>query len=181
MRILFSVPLALSIVASLFAAPVVAQQTSPANQAAPERPQVVSRFDEQTVRYLLEDVQANWQVERSPDGGLTYRASAPGGLNFVAAPRSCGTEVGCVGLVLVALFDDVQVDDAARLDAFINGHNDKFPTAKVMRDAQGMIALQAYINAAYGISYRNAQAQLLVFGQDISALARALAEFEQSQ
>lgn len=150
-----------------------------AQQASPPRPQAVTQFDDQTIRYLLEDVQATWQVERAADGGLNYRASAEGGINFVAAPRACDEQGQCLGLVLVAVYTGIQVNDPARLDAFVNQYNDQYPTAKVMRNAQGVVALQAYVNAAFGTSYRNVQAQLLVFGQDISNLARALTAFEQ--
>lgn len=153
-------------------APAIAQQQQP------QRPQVVTQFDDLTVRYLLADVQATYTVEQDNAGQLTYRASTEGGINFVLAPRSCTAEQGCLGLVLIAVFTDVNAPSTAALDTFINQFNDRFPTAKVMRGGQGMVALQGYINAAYGTSYRNVQAQLLVFGEDISNLSRALLELE---
>lgn len=160
------------------AAPAAAQQAPQQSQA---RPDWVTQFDDQTLRYLLADLQATWTVEQGQDGSLTYRASTAGGINFVLAPRSCDAQSGCVGLLLVALFDEVNVSNAAQLDAFVNRFNDTQPTAKVMRNAQGMVALQAYVNVAYGVTYRNVQAQILVFGQNITNLSRALVQFEQTQ
>ena len=39
--------------------------------------------------------------------------------------------------------------------------------------------LQSYLNAAFGVSYANAQAQLLVFGQEIGKLREALTAFSE--
>ena len=156
------------------AAPVAAQQ----QQQQPQRPQVVTQFDDLTIRYLLADIQATYTVENDSQGQPTYRASAEGGFNFVLAPRACTPEQGCVGLVLIALFTDINAPSPAALDAFINRFNDQFPTAKVIRNGQGMVALQSYINTAYGSNYRNVQAQFLVFGENISSLSRALVALE---
>ncbi len=147
-------------------------------QQQPQRPQAVSQFDELTIRYLLADIQATYTVEQDAEGQATYRASAEGGFNFVLAPRACTPEQGCVGLVLIALFTDVRTPSGPALDSFINQYNDRYPTAKIMRNGQGMIALQSYINVAYGSSYRNVQAQLLVFGENISNLSRTLVAME---
>lgn len=152
-----------------------------AQQQPPQRPEAVNRFDEQTIRFLLTDVQATWTVEQNADGTVNYRASAEGGINFVMAPRACDAEAGCVGLVLIAVFTGINARDPAQLDTFVHRFNDTYPTAKVIRNPDGVLALQAYINAARGISYGNAQAQLLVFGQDISNLSRALTQFESEQ
>lgn len=149
-----------------------------AQQQQPQRPQAVSQFDELTIRYLLADIQATYTVEQDAEGQATYRASAEGGFNFVLAPRACTPEQGCVGLVLIALFTDVRTPSGPALDSFINQYNDRYPTAKIMRNGQGMIALQSYINVAYGSSYRNVQAQLLVFGENISNLSRTLVAME---
>lgn len=154
-------------------APASAQQ-----QQQPQRPQAISQFDELTIRYLLADIQATYTVEQDSEGQATYRASAEGGFNFVLAPRACTQEQGCVGLVLIALFTDVRTPSGPALDSFINQYNDRYPTAKIMRNGQGMIALQSYINVAYGSSYRNVQAQLLVFGENISNLSRTLVAME---
>lgn len=159
-------------------APAAAQQAPAQTQAQSARPDWVGRFDDQLMRMLMQDLRASWTVEQSAEGLTTYRASAEGGINFVAVPRSCEDQNGCVGLVVIALFNDVNVNNAARLDAFINAFNDRQPTAKVMRDPQGMVALQAYINAANGITYRNLLAQMVVFGQNITTLSRALIELE---
>lgn len=161
--------------AMALAAPLAAQQQAPQQ---PQRPQAITQFDDLTIRYLLADVQATYTVEQDNEGQRTYRASAEGGFNFVLAPRACTPETGCVGLVLIALFNDVNVPSTVSLDDFLNRYNDRYPTAKVLRNDQGMIALQGYINAAYGTSYRNVQAQFLVFGEDISNLSRALVALE---
>lgn len=165
--------------------PAVSQQQAPpqqgqAQQAQQQRPQVVTQFDDTTVRYLLADVQANWRVEQGADGAPVYRANAGEGLNFTLAPRACSPEGTCVGLMMIAVFENVDLSDPAGLDALLNSFNDSNPTAKVLRSPQGVVALQGYVNAAYGISYRNAQAQFLQFGENIVAVSRALAAFEQA-
>lgn len=144
----------------------------------PQRPQFVTQFDDTTIRYLLADIQATYQVEQASDGSNVYRATAEGQINFTLAQRACATETGCPGLMLIALFTNLQVSDATRLDAFIHQFNDQNPTAKLIRGPRNVVALQAYINASYGITYRNAQSQLLVFGENIVTTSRALANFE---
>lgn len=160
---------------------VLALSGSPAlaQQQAPQRPQIVTQFDNTIVTMLLQDVQATWQVEAAPDGNLNYRAQADGGLNFTLAPRSCTPEAGCLGLMMLAVFTGVNAQNAAQLDALLTRLNDSSATIKVFRDPQGVVILQSYANAAGGISYRNAQAQLLLFGEDIVIVSRALAQFEQ--
>lgn len=152
-----------------------------AQQQQPQRPQVVSQFDDTMVRYLLADVQATYRTEQASDGSSVYRASAEGGINFTLAQRSCAPETGCLGLMLIAIFTDVPIRDPARFDAFVHAFNDQNPTAKMIRSPDGVVAIQSYINAAYGISYRNAQVQFVVFGQNIVQASRALAAFEQQQ
>jgi hypothetical protein len=130
---------------------------------------------------LLLDVQATWQVEQ-PQGGLpNYRASAEGGISFTVSPRACSPEQGCLGLLLIAVFTGVDASNLLALDGYINTINDRSPTAKVFRTDEGVVLLQAYINSAYGISYANAQAQILVFGQDINMMREALAAFQESR
>ena len=156
--------------------PLAAQQQTPQQ---PQAPQVVTRFDDQTLRFLLQDIQATWRYEQVSDGSTVYRASAEGDINFTLAPRACSPEGGCTGLMVIALFQGVNAPSAAQLDAFINQFNDLHPTAKVLRSPEGTVALQTYVNAAYGVSYRNVQEQFLVFGQNISILSQALTRFEQ--
>ncbi len=156
-----------------FAAPVSAQQAAPRSD-----PQVVTEFNAPTITRLLTDVQADWRIEASAQGEINYRASAEGGLNFTLAPRACSPETGCLGLMVLAVFTGVDTTDPARIDAFLNDLNDQSATAKVYRSGDGIIILQAYINSSYGISYANAQAQLLVFGQNIVAVSGALSAFE---
>ena len=167
-----------SFVSTILATCALALSAPASAQQQPQRPQVVSQFDDLTIRYLLADIQATYTVEQDAEGQATYRASAEGGFNFVLAPRACTPEQGCVGLVLIALFTDVRTPSGPALDSFINQYNDRYPTAKIMRNGQGMIALQSYINVAYGSSYRNVQAQLLVFGENISNLSRTLVAME---
>ena len=50
-----------------------------------------------------------------------------------------------------------------------------------MRNPQGVVAMQAYINASFGISYRNLQAQVLVFGDNIVDASAALGQLSQAQ
>lgn len=156
------------------AAPALAQEQQP------PRPQVVGQFDSATVTALLQDVQSTWAVDQDADGNTNYRANAEGGINFTLAPRACSEETGCLGMMMIAIFTGLNPPSTAQLDAFLNDFNDSSATAKVFRNEQGIVVLQGYVNASYGISYRNAQTQLLIFGQDIVALSRALAAFEQA-
>ena len=160
---------------AITATPALAQQTQP----APQRPDFVTQFDNTMVTNLLRDVQATWQVEQAADGSVNYRAQAEGGLNFTLAPRACSQQNGCLGLMMLAVYTGVNTQDLARLDAFLNQLNDSSATVKVFRNPQGVVILQGYINAAGGITYRNTQAQLLLFGEDIVNVSRALAQFEQ--
>lgn len=172
-----------SVLSSVFASLALAIALSPvAGQQPtqqPQRPGVVSQFDDTMIRYLLADIRATHRVERASDGSTVYRASAEGQINFTLAPQACSQETGCRGLMLIAIFNDLRAPDPTRLDAFVNSFNDRNPTAKLIRGPNGIVALQAYINASFGISYRNAQAQMLVFGENIVQTSRALAAFEQ--
>jgi len=150
-----------------------AQQTQP-----PPRPEFVTQFDNTMVTYLLQDVQATWQVEQLEDGNVNYRAQAAGGLNFTLAPRACSEQTGCVGLLMLAIYTGVNASNGAQFDAFLHRLNDSSATIKVFRNPNGVVILQGYINAAGGITYRNTQAQLLLFGEDIVTVSRALAQFE---
>ena len=163
-----------------FVASVLAISSTPAvaQQQAPERPQIITQFDQLMVTYLLQDVQATWTVETDAQGNTNYRASAEGGINFTLAPRACSEQSGCLGMMMLAVFTGVNAPSMTELDAFLNRLNDTSGTIKVFRNAQGVVVLQEYMNAAGGISYRNAQAQLYVFGEDIVAVSRALAQFE---
>ena len=167
----------LTAILGLAAASVPATLTAQQAPSQP-RPQMVQRFDHQTVRSLLDAVEVEWKIDQDASGNLTYRASAESGATFVAIPQSCETDAGCLGLVLVAAFEGIKVANPGRLDAFVHRFNDSFPTAKVVRSGPGTVTLHAYINAAYGTTFQNAQAQMLVFGQDIANLSRALVALE---
>ena len=45
----------------------------------------------------------------------------------------------------------------------------------------GVVVLQSFINAQSGISYANARAQLLVFGQEIVKVRKTLTDFGQGR
>ncbi|MHA7818572.1 MAG: hypothetical protein ACX930_02870 [Erythrobacter sp.] len=176
MRIISTLSTVLATLAlATMGAPTLAQQ----QVQQPQRPQVVAQFNDTMVRYLLADIQATHRVEPGNDGFSIYRATTGEGINFTLAPRACSADVGCQGLMLLAVFSDLRSPDSPRLDTFIHIFNDRNPTAKLIRGPNGIILLQGYINAAFGISYRNAQAQLLVFGQNIVKTSQALAAFEQ--
>jgi len=179
MRNFTKIPAALSAFAALamFAVPVSAQQQQPAGQA----PQVVSQFDEATITRLLRDVQATWRTETNAQGEINYRASAEGEINFTLAPRACSPQTGCLGLMMIAVYTGIDTSNPAQLAAFLHDLNDRSATAKVYRSNGGVVILQAYINSSYGISYANAQAQLLVFGQNIVAVSQELAGLERGR
>lgn len=161
------------------ASPAAAQQ----QRQAPAQGQTVliNQFNDAVITQLLRDVQATWQVENGPQGVVNYTANAEGGLNFVLSPRSCSPDGGCRGLVMLALFDGLNVTNSAELDTVIHRFNDLDATAKVYRAGNDTVLLQGYMNAAYGITYDNARAQLLVFGQDIVSVSRTLTAFEETQ
>jgi hypothetical protein len=138
-------------------------------------PPAIAQFDDATISRLLLDGQATWRVEGGPDGRPVYRASVQDGLAFTVQPQACGPEAGCLGLVLIATFAPVEGLSLAALDDMLNRFNDANSSAKAYRTAQGVVLQQAYINAAFGISYANARAQTLVFGRNCTALQEALA------
>ena len=82
-----------------------------------------------------------------------------------------------MGLLLIAIFTRSDSRNLGELDALLHRYNDLNPNGKVYRMENGTVVLQGYINAAYGISYANAQAQLLVFGQEIAKLRKTLTDF----
>ena len=157
------------------AAPAAAQQ------AQGPAPQVVSQFDDLTIRYLLADMQVEWTVERGETGDLVYRAIGSGNMNFMLMPAACRPGEGCVGLVLMAVFTGLQPNNVGQLDAYLHQFNDTYPSAKLIRTASGPIILQGFINATGGVSYRNVQAVVGDFLENIGTAGRALASFEQSQ
>lgn len=172
MRIYSLISIGIAALAAM-ASPVSAQQSA--------APQVVTQFDNATITRLLTDIQATSRIELNDQGEANYRASAEGGLNFTLAPRACSAETGCMGLMLLGVFTGVDTSNQAAIDAFLNDLNDQSATAKVYRSGDGVVILQGYINAAYGISYANAQAQLLIFGQNIVSVSQALSAFESAR
>lgn len=145
---------------------------------AQEKPVVVSRFDNSTIPHLLRDVQTTWTVEQGADGQAIYRVKADGGVAFTVTPRACSAERRCVGLLLIAVFTRGDGRTLADLDNFLSNYNDNNPNGKVYRVQDGeAVVLQGYINAANGIRYANAQAQLLVFGQELAKIRAQLTEF----
>ncbi|MEL7197342.1 MAG: hypothetical protein AAGL10_03415 [Pseudomonadota bacterium] len=141
---------------------------------AQSAPPIIVQFDDATIARLLLAVEANWQTQAGAEGRVVYRANAQGGINFTLVPRACSEEQGCLALVVLANFTGVQVENASVLDNFVHRFNDANPSAKVYRIGENGIVLQAYINSAQGISFANAQAQLLVFGQDLIVLREEL-------
>ncbi len=155
----------------------VLAQGQPQAQAAPQNPQVVTQFDAATISRLLLDVQTTWQVETDANGGTVYRAQAGNGLSFALSPRACTPQQGCVGLLMLATFVREDARPRAEVDDFINEYNNLSPSSKAVRAGDQAIVLQGYVNSSYGISYANAQAQLLVFGQEIQKMRASLTEF----
>ncbi len=153
--------------ASLIASPAQAQTQQ----------QVVTQFDAATISRLLLDVQANWQVEQGANGETIYRAQAGEGLAFALTPRACSAEQGCLGLLMVATFTRSDERSLAEIDEFINQYNNLNANSKAVRAGNEAVVLQSYINSAFGISYANAQAQLLVFGQEIQKMRSELTTF----
>ncbi len=166
MRVLGAIAaLVLAMGATLGSAPALAQ------------PQVVIQFDAPTVSRLLLDVQATWQVEQDGNGGTVYRAQAGETLAFALSPRACSAEQGCVGLLMLATFTRNDERSRSEIDEFLNVFNNLNANSKAVRAGDQAIVLQGYINSVYGISYANAQAQLLVFGQEIEKMRRELTAF----
>lgn len=157
--------------ASLLAFPAQAQN----------EPQVVTQFNDTTISRLLLDVQASFDIEAGPDGQKVYRANADGGIAFTLSPRACSAQNGCAGLLQMAVFTRSDGRSLAEIDEFINHYNDRNPNGKVYRMEDGTVVLQGYTNAIYGISYANAQAQLLLFGQEIAKLRSELTAFSEGE
>ena len=157
--------------ASLLAAPAQAQSQQ----------QVVTQFNDSTISRLLLDVGTSWNIEGGPEGQKVYRVSAEGGVNFTLSPRACAAETGCVGLLLVAVFTRNDQRSLGELDQLLNRYNDVNPNGKAYRIEDGTVVLQGYINAVYGVSYANAQAQILVFGQELGKLRNELTVFSEGE
>jgi hypothetical protein len=160
--------------------PSQTQQTLQTEQAPlnPQRPQVVTQFTDPIVQRLLLDLQSTWQVEPNPEAEPNYRAVSSTGISYTVSPRSCSEERGCSALLVLSVFTGVDTSDLLALDGFLHRINDRLPTAKVYRADGSIIILQTWINAAGGITYRNAQAQMLIFGRDVDEVRRALAAFQ---
>lgn len=135
---------------------------------------VIARFDDSTISRLLLDVEAQFQIEPGAEGVNVYRARAGEGIAFTVSPRACSEQNGCAGLLLIAVFTLDPGSVPEDLDQQLHRYNDVNPNAKVYRAESNVLVLQGYINSAFGISYRNAQAQLLVFGQEIGKLRDTL-------
>ncbi len=148
---------------------------------AQNQPQVVTQFNDSTISRLLLDVQANFNIEAGPGGEKVFRATAGQSTAFTVSPRSCSADAGCVGLLLIATFTRSDTRSLAELDTLLNRHNDLNSNAKIYRLPDGTVVLQSYINAAQGISYANAQAQVLVFGREIGKARDALTEFSEGR
>jgi len=146
---------------------------------AQSQQQVVTEFNDSTISRLLLDVGTNWNIEAGPDGQKVYRASAEGGVNFTLSPRACAAETGCVGLLLIAVFTRSDQRSLGELDQLLNRYNDLNPNGKAYRVEDGTVVLQGYVNAVYGVSYANAQAQILVFGQELGKLRNELTVFSE--
>lgn len=160
-----------ALAATLTAAPAQAQSQQ----------QVVTQFNDATISRLLLDVQTNFNIEAGPEGQKIFRAQAEGGVAFTVSPRACSAENGCVGLLLIAVFTRSDGRSLSDLDALLNRYNDLNPNGKVYRMQDGTVVLQGYVNAAFGVSYSNAQAQLLVFGGEIGKVRDALTAFSEER
>lgn len=165
-------------ICAALAAPLSAQQAPPAGtqQSAP----AITQFDDAIISRLLLDGQTTWRIEGGPDGRPVYRVSAQGGLRFTVQPQACSEQTGCVGLVMVATFVDTRGRNLSELDGVLNSFNDRNSSAKAYRTPDGVVLHQSYINAAFGISYANARAQMLVFGRNVVALRQALSALASS-
>ncbi|MEL6529728.1 MAG: hypothetical protein AAFQ27_07175 [Pseudomonadota bacterium] len=146
---------------------------------AQSQQQVVTQFNDSTISRLLLDVGASWNIEGGPNGEKVYRASADGGVNFTLSPRACAAETGCVGLLLITVFTRNDQRSVSELDELLHRYNDLNPNGKAYRVEGGAVVLQGYINAVAGISYTNAQAQILVFGQELGKLRNELTAFSE--
>jgi len=146
---------------------------------AQSQQQVVTQFNDSTISRLLLDVGTNWNIEAGPEGQKVYRVSAEGGVNFTLSPRGCSAETGCVGLLLIAVFTRNDQRSPGELDQLLNRYNDLNPNGKAYRVEDGTVVLQGYVNAVYGVSYANAQAQILVFGQELGKLRNELTVFSE--
>lgn len=122
-------------------------------------------------------MQVNFNIEAGGEGRKVFRAQADGGIAFTLSPQACAAETGCAGLLMIAIFTRSDSRNLGELDALLSRYNDLNPNGKVYRMEDGTVVLQGYINAAYGISYANAQAQLLVFGQEITKVRQSLTAF----
>ncbi len=152
----------------------------PTQVAAQSTSQVVAQFDDATIARLLLAVEATWRTEPGPHGRSLYRASADGGINFTLLPQACSVEQGCVALLVLANFTGVETESTKVMDTFLHRFNDAYPSAKVYRVSDDGVVLQAYFNAAQGISFANAQAQLLVFGQNLVQLRSELTALQEA-
>ena len=157
------------------AAAVMSLGSSPA--AAQAQSQVVSGFSDATIARLLLDVQADWQIEAGANGRSIYRASANGGVAFTVMPQACDERLTCRALMVLTPFTRSDKRKLAELDAFISSFNDQTPSGKAYRLNDGTVVLQSYLNAAGGISFANARAQLLVYGQNLVKLREGLTAF----
>lgn len=167
-------PLKTLMVATL-AATLLSATPTPAH-AQSQQP-TVTQFNDATIARLLLEVQANFNIEAGPQGEKVYRASAEGGIAFTLSARECGAETGCSGLLLVAVFTGSDASRLGELDRLLHRYNDLNPGGKVYRTDDGAVVLQAYITALHGISYPNARAQLLRFGDEIVKVRETLNAF----
>ena len=185
MKIHASIKAGLAAVALAGAATPVAAQEQAAQETAEaqqtERPQAINRFEDATIRLLLQDLGARVEVVPVEEGNPRYRASTEGGVNFTAIPAACSAEAGCVGLIVVAILSGFEVPENVDLSEYVHRYNDANPTAKMFLSRAGQVVLQDYINAANVTTYRNAQSQLIVFGNDVVRASRALMQLQGDQ
>lgn len=137
--------------------------------------QILTSLREPALAASLKEAGATWTKSKGTDGTDYYAISFANGIKASAYFTVCKPE-GCMGMTLVADFDQPKGKTTAEVDALINKFNMTHSAGKVMRGDNGAVKAQAYVVADHGIAMGNFQLQILIFSSICEKLSAALYE-----
>jgi len=156
---------------------VVAAATVPASASAQgfQVSQIVTSFREPALAAALKQSEATWTKTKGSDGTDYYNITFANGITATGYFTVCKPE-GCMGLTLVADFDEPERKSVAEVDVLLNKFNQAHAAGKVMRGEKGQVQAQAYVIADHGVAMGNLQLHILIFASLCEKLAGVLYE-----
>lgn len=144
-----------------------AQAPARFNPAAPENRQVLPTFNYATLEAVLTQIGARFVRQGTADRPVltvTFANGRRGAILFGSCERQGAL---CKAISIQAVWNRPANAPAGRLEAAIQGFNQRYAFARAFVTADGKPALQRYLTADYGIIRGNLAVNLLVFSNQV--------------